>query len=632
MNGMRFASKNTLNGHAVHFQLSGSALKIRTVKERKLYEYIPHDALADDFPRDFVEDFAHWLVLDRDSGELSIEWRNLADPWAQKPQWVLGRNSDGSWIMKKSDSAAVLIDWHSRTSQHIFNILAPIENARNIHIQYNDSSERLLVNLPRFKIEFFLSASQLDKGLECRQFRHMVVDKDQSFGAMTGLLNRLVLRNVKDDSRLVIIPHGDVNFKLNEQHPIVRIATDDEKKYRRLVNYHAYHIDPLLGRLVGNRSLKSDYFKAYLHALTSSCFPDTLTGRTGTEESLAYLRSEAARSFQNLDVEEAEVLQVIAELTPKRVWYPEHLSVMQMVKWADLPSLSQHNGFLTEVADIVAGAEKRNLFFETNALVALRQIPTLLLQRSSSKNSMLYSKECRVIGSEFKDAIYTARDRIDNRKKEADVCEIAHLAHSWETRLKTSSNFFNILKQWHGTFHGKVVDGLQLMRYQPELLKDYSSFLRDNWLGLQRALSTSTKAKDRYKIMFFLGTMAYSGTTNMEFLRSLLALATVDTLRSVTPPNGDSFDLHNAEFARDRIVGILESQRKKSHSVPPVYPYTLVERTSKMEDDDFEWQCDRAYEKLQNSAFLKVTDKLQDGWPNNYFSSVHHSSELKMPL
>src|SRR5690606_7525644 len=122
---------------------------------------------------------------------------------------------------------------------------------------------------------------------------------------------------------------------------------------------------------------------------------------------------------------------------------------------------------------------------------------------------------------------------------------------------------------------------------------------------------------------------AYSDTANMALIRSILALATVDSLYSVAPPNGNSFDLHDAEFVRETIVSILEGQKKKSHSTHPVYPHSLVERTSTMDDDEFEWRCDKAYENLQNSAFLKVVDKLQGGWPNEYFSPVHHSPDLK---
>ncbi|RPA82431.1 hypothetical protein BJ508DRAFT_414084 [Ascobolus immersus RN42] len=629
MKGMRFASRSSINGYDVNFRLFGSTLRIRAWKENRLYEYIPHELLAGDFPCDFIEDFAHWLVFDRNTKDISIQWRDIDDPWSLEPRWILKRSSSGSWVMRKNDETSVLIDWHSRTAQHIFKTLAPIENATYIHVQYFEASKRLSVLLPRYKMEFFLNISQADNRLQCRQYRNMVIDEEQSFGAMTGLLNRLVLRNSKDDSRLVIIPHGSVKFKVQKQHPIVSIATDDEK-YRRLVSYHAFRIEPQLGRLEGNRSLKSDYFKTYLHALTSSCLPDSLTGRTGTEEALGFLQSEAARSFQNLKADEAEVLTAIGKLTPKRTWYPEHLNVMQMVKWANLPSLSQHNGFHAEVTNIVLGAEKRKMFLEMNAAVTLRNIPLLLLHRSSLKDSLYYSEECRFSrGDSDDDVQYRGRDCIVNPGKEARVCEIARLAHTWETRLQTSSGFFNTLKGWSGSFQGSATDGSQIMCFELGLLKRFSEVLRDNWLGIQKALSTATKSKDRFRLMFFLGTMAYSDSADMKFLRSLLALATVDTLRAVTPPSGSSFDMDNAEFVRTSITSILDLKRKPSLASNPIYPHTLVEKTVEMSDEEYNWRYDQAFRTLQDSEFLSVVEKLQDGWPNSAFTSTQHNADLK---
>ena len=52
------------------------------------------------------------------------------------------------------------------------------------------------------------------------------------------------------------------------------------------VKHHCYHIDDQLGRLVDNRRLQSRLYRLYLHATTSHCVVDTLTGRTGTEEAL----------------------------------------------------------------------------------------------------------------------------------------------------------------------------------------------------------------------------------------------------------------------------------------------------------------------------------------------------------
>ena len=56
--------------------------------------------------------------------------------------------------------------------------------------------------------------------------------------------------------------------------------------------------------------------------------------------------SVALRSFQRLDANSADYLQAIADLSPQRAYYPDHLQVMETVEWnSNLLSLSQHDAF-----------------------------------------------------------------------------------------------------------------------------------------------------------------------------------------------------------------------------------------------------------------------------------------------
>ncbi|TVY18476.1 hypothetical protein LARI1_G002010 [Lachnellula arida] len=57
------------------------------------------------------------------------------------------------------------------------------------------------------------------------------------------------------------------------------------------VKYHSYDIDSQPGHLVDNGNLNARLFKIYLHATTSHCLVDLLTGRTSTEVALQDLAS-----------------------------------------------------------------------------------------------------------------------------------------------------------------------------------------------------------------------------------------------------------------------------------------------------------------------------------------------------
>jgi hypothetical protein len=141
-----------------------------------------------------------------------------------------------------------------------------------------------------------------------KQFRGLVVDERQSFGTLTGLVNKLVLCEVEGSSRSVIVPHGPVSFSQDGHHIRVMIDTTSATH----VKYHSYHIDTQLGRLVDNGNLRSRLFRLYLHTTTAHCLIDQLTGRTGTEEALYGLASTATRLFVKFEPGDAELLGMLA--------------------------------------------------------------------------------------------------------------------------------------------------------------------------------------------------------------------------------------------------------------------------------------------------------------------------------
>jgi hypothetical protein len=83
--------------------------------------------------------------------------------------------------------------------------------------------------------------------------------------------------------------------------------------------------------VVDNSTLESKLVLYYLHALTSFCLPDGLTGRTGTEQALDILNSAAVKSFDQFSNKNVDCLYRIAELTLRRVYYPTYLRDMQDV-------------------------------------------------------------------------------------------------------------------------------------------------------------------------------------------------------------------------------------------------------------------------------------------------------------
>ena len=285
----------------VHFRMQDSELIIRAEKHEEIYEFLPVHALKGDFPQAFVQQYAHWLEVN----EGSVEWRPLSNAWESSLQnWRMQPTAKSEYILTRGTSK--LIDIHSNTAKAVLSVINPLESITYIHITVDEETKFVDVHLPRLKLDFFLRKDAWE--LESKQFRGMIIDANQSFGTLIGLLSKLVLKGDDGMSRIVLIPHGDISFQPDGHHVCVKINTASLDH----VMYSLYQVNHQLRRLTDNGSLKSKLFKCYMHALTAHCLTDELTGRTGTEEALLELEASSTHSFFKLEQEEIKLLELIA--------------------------------------------------------------------------------------------------------------------------------------------------------------------------------------------------------------------------------------------------------------------------------------------------------------------------------
>ena len=229
-----------------------SELIIRTRNEEQVYELIPSNYLETDFPKALVQDYSHWMNV----ATGSIEFRSMTQAWEPSQRWLM--QADNSRNSKLLCDGKSLVDIRSQTVQAISRILSPLDSTPHIHILHDDTEEELIIHLPRYKLDFFLRKA--GGFLESKQFRGMIVDEAQSIGTLAGLVNKLVLRSVGGNSRIVVVPQGAVLFAQEGHHVRVTINTDGVMQ----VHHHAYSIDNQLGRLIDNGSLQSRLFRIYL--------------------------------------------------------------------------------------------------------------------------------------------------------------------------------------------------------------------------------------------------------------------------------------------------------------------------------------------------------------------------------
>ncbi|KAH7917777.1 hypothetical protein BV22DRAFT_1042213 [Leucogyrophana mollusca] len=539
--GMDYATRGRVCDYRVYFRLQDDGnLIIQATRgcEFRL-EVVPREKLGNDLPKPLVQSCVHWLDL----VTREIEVRPVERMWSP---------SSDTWRMYFSDTLvstmrrgkATLVDVRSRTFKMISGRLQSIEAEEHLIVtQVSDiSGSSLTVEIPRFRLTFFVD----DEGeLQSHDLGDMVVDGNQSTGVMFGLYNQLVLRP-KDAApegqllpRRVLIPRGDVSCIAQGHHVFVHI---DTHSYRR-VSYHLYKIDSDLGCLSGNISMASQLYKVYLHALTGSCMPDPLTGRTGTEEALSCLRSASCLSFMRLGKGDVDLLHRIASLTVSRTFYPSHLRSMQQVEWQCLTPAAQHHGFHAAAMSILEHADRLQIFYEKGISRAkhLSARDPRLMARASLRSVLLYPEEfAGPLPPGRQDAEYMSRDILDNTTTgETRAHDIAVMVHQWSSRLQTSPRLLDTLKSLQ--FLEGVREGVTL-QYSRDWLKPS---LQSIWISAYNRCRTASRDNHRYRLAFTLSAVGYDSldikTTNL--VSDLLAFATVPGFRAFPPPDFPSYDL-----------------------------------------------------------------------------------------
>jgi hypothetical protein len=537
----------------VSFALRSNDLIIRakhTDQGSPVLQLIPSQKFVDDLPMTLIEGHTHWLNLDTSE----IEIRPAENAWASSLEnWRLRFAVTGPSFLHKA-GISILVDIRSRTWGMIAQRMHPLEDTRYIMVTCDVASVRsssLKVELPRYGLEFFIDE---DGELQSRNMRNMVVDSIQSTGTMLGLINQLVLRpksQIADEHpRTVIIPDGRISYTPDGHHVQVTIAAKGTQ-----VTYHLYRIDPDLRCLTGNAGLTSKLYQVLLHAITSGCLPDPLTGRTGTEEALHILHSAACRSFMKLRPRDTDLLREISSLSTRRVWYPAHLQKMQTVSWSSLSSLAQHHGFHTAAKSIMNYGMQLSAFSEGSPNVDF-DLPSPndhLLQRASIRASTVYSSQFSLpLHHGDTDVIYASRDVPDKNAEENAFCT-TFMVHQWPSMLPVQRNLLSVLTQWN-TLHG-IGQPLSLQYSKVWLQPSFP----DLFLSAYDLCRNATR-KQTFQLIFTLAAVAYSSRDTHALIPTLLAFATVPEIRNLADPPGFTFyDLSDNFKPSNVLLGELIS-------------------------------------------------------------------------
>jgi hypothetical protein len=305
-----------------------------------------------------------------------------------------------------------------------------------------------------------------------------------------------------------------------------------------------------------------------------------LLGHTGTEEALYILQSASCRSFQRLDVHEAELLKLIGHLTPDRHYYPSHLWSMARVSWKDLPALSQHHGFFQIVSSLFDHASSLEALYDQPAIFYISSGNVLLLNRAASRNKSYYPPDSQILQrpSSPVDVMYKSRDV-------SDVGTAAHVAFRtswsiWNDRPSLEGglqNIWDIMNSWGSVGPADRDSGLAL-GYSRHWLKFDAA--RDWFViyDLCRNAISGCSRKSRIQLCFSLSAAAYGESNYSGILPFLVTFSLDERLCRLDPPSDRSYLLSDGvapDFARLKsmvLASKLPIESTPAHGLPLGWP------------------------------------------------------------
>ncbi|KAG8927461.1 hypothetical protein FRC02_008200 [Tulasnella sp. 418] len=587
-------------------QQTADQLVIRTQKDSEILELVPHQIFEHDLPAVLVKDQTHWLNISTSKGEIEI--RDLKTIWnSSSTNWRI-RISEGGCsatrIINGGAETLRLVDQRSNTTSVIARQLQALGDPTHLMVTYSTSTDRVIASVIQFGLDFFL-VDRSSPVLESVNMPQMVVDSDQSTGSMIGFKNQLVLRK-KDSStpprRQVIIPYpAKLELQVSvasplDHHPTISLILGDQDR----IHYFVYTIDPILGRLVGDGSMLSKLYQIYLHAITSNCLPDPLTGQTGTEEALQQLGSAGLRSYQKLGRDERQLLHKLSRLTPIRTLDSGDLLIVSNIGHPIRP-LSQQETFHRLAMSVLEHEETMKMFTSDTAGsdgLDFSHGFDHLQHRAGRHNAYLDRDQInspRFLANS-KDIAYTSRDLLP-RGDAGVASSVSAMVFNWEPRANTDQQLSDLLEKY------KVLYGVHTkisLAYSNEWLHRSSIVYL---LPVCEACRKASKAANRYQMMFTFPAWAYTSPNFRPLISTIFAFSTVPELRTLDPPSCKIY--HLAE-------GIRPKEGRLSHIVmqcvkdPGTYEGIRGEKAQKM---GAEFDRRRAREAQQ------LVGQLESQWP-----------------
>jgi hypothetical protein len=605
--GMTYMLAIIMNGHQIHLGFRNGEIFVRARVRDTVLELIPPQVFGAldhfDLPASLVDNCVHWLDLKT----RVIEIRQPSNIWKSKQSnWLLNLNT--CYATRRTST---LVDPHSPLFQRIARTFEHFESRRHL-TAFQPGRGKLTVELRRLELSFFVNGNNLFESPQLRS----EIDPNQDAGTWYGLNSKLVLREVVKvhdpvthylssvplRQRSILVPMGEIRYCRNGQHISLFVANNGD--------YAKFTINDVLGRLDCPAEPRLLYLKAMYHAYTSFVLPDSLTGRTGTEEALHCLKSGYCQPWTPVTTGPYQGLKWIARLTPKREYYPKDMKVMQTISWdPHLTTVIQHDGYRAIVDEIIEKSEQLSVFsLQKIQLPPLEPVGEAHLNLRSRLRRQSYQRQNSDSDGlqAAEDELYAARDRWRVSRGRTNVVECTNLIRVWPSALPATRDLAGILQNWpniggyNGCF-GKI------------LLTDLLNVQWATEWGSLVNLCRESSPKDAYRLMFLFAIMSFRHDVDMDVLRTLIAFVVLQDLKVLSPPKWPTY----IQFRQNQSLRIdYLLQLMKSCLVPyrgderSTFAFNLnAKQRRKLESAEL------AHEKQQEADSKALAEFLLKKWP-----------------
>ncbi|HEV7736534.1 MAG TPA: hypothetical protein VGO47_04080, partial [Chlamydiales bacterium] len=419
------------------------------------------------------------------------------------------------------------------------------------------------------------------------------------------------------------------------------------------ISTYMYEVDNILKRLNGDGTLDSWYSLIYFHIATSSHLPDPLLSCTGLYKAIDMLRSAFSFAFRTIDSPLEDRLKAISTLAPVRTYYPNHLEVMESVKWNDkLSPLSQSDLLVDMIQDILQHGNLQRLFFLDQAKCSFEYGDKALKERALFRDARWLCTEYYqtvpdlgmflVIHVFFTfvylwpeyDRIYVP-DRCllteSSSHSECAIAEITRYVQQWCPRTKLPTGIWSILDNWSPFIIGEEIPH----RPQQWLLSPGSTL----WFPLLTRCLKATKENDTHELSFLLAILSYRDDIENTLVNGLLAVACCDLLCSTfkeaqsellhIPPGHSFCRIMDLDLTRMELEGIVR---------PELLPYKCTSYYCQSDTDEERQSHVNMYEAASTDAVNHFASHLLAQWesgqeptqPNLSLSVIAHGALIQL--